>query len=149
MRVLAIAMTCAVGLSPTAFAESRLPTELQCEFGPFVSAVAPAGSRYFTTETYRATDDDNITFFNMNLASRSARAEGNNVDSGQVIFDAWDATWTFTEYTYRGDIYVTQVFREDEPGADKHVYRVVRSRQWTEFGNVFATQHYGLCLAIY
>ena len=136
------------GLSHTAWAQTAVPLELQCDFALLVSAVAGPNSSQFTAEVQSASAADDITYFNIDASSRTAWAEGGASDSGQVVFDAWEATWTFTEYTYKGDINVTQVFLEEEPNGSRQVYRAVRSKQWTAFGSVLATQSYGACRAV-
>ena len=137
-----------IGLSHMALAQTTVPLELQCDFELLVSAVAGPNSTQFTAEVQPASPADNITYFSIDASNRTAWAEGGGSESAQVIFDAWDATWTFTEYTYRGDIYVTQVFLEEEPNSSQQTYRAVRSKQWTAFGSVLATQSYGACKAV-
>lgn len=149
MRALAVTVVCVIGVFTRAAADSGTPTELQCEFGYVSSAVAHADTRYFTADVQRATEDDFVTFYNIDLAIGRAQIAGRKVDSDLVLFSERRTNWTFTEFTDRGDTYVTQVFRESEPGAERGVYRVVRSKQWTEFGSVNATQFYGVCQAIF
>jgi hypothetical protein len=45
--------------------------------------------------------------------------------------------------------YMTVVFIGDEPEATDDKYRAVRSRQWAAEGAVYATQHYGYCMAVW
>ena len=148
MRIGAVGLAWLIALLRPALADAVVPLELQCEFDLFVSAVAGPNSSQFTAEVQPASTSDNITFFSIDATSRTAWAEGATSESGQVIFDAWDSTWTFTEYNYKGNVYVTQVFLEEEPGASHQTYRAVRSKQWTAFGSVLATQHYGVCRAV-
>ena len=148
MRAWAAGLMCLMGLSGTAFAQAVIPLELHCDFELFVSAVAGPNSTQFTAEVQPASTADNITYFSIDASGRTAWVEGGGSESGQVVFDAWDATWTFTEYTYKGDIYVTQVFLEDEPNNSRQIYRAVRSKQWTAFGSVLASQYYGVCKAV-
>jgi hypothetical protein len=149
MRILALMVIYTIGLMATASAELGTPVELQCEFGYMSSAVAHADTRYFTADVHRATEDDFLTFYNIDIASGRAQVSGRKIDSDLVLFSERRTNWTFTEFTDRGDTYVTQVFRESEPGAERGVYRVVRSKQWTEFGSVYGTQYYGVCQAVY
>jgi hypothetical protein len=133
----------------SAIAGAPTPNELQCDFHTFVSSVARPGSSFFETEIRREPGLHSVTFSDINPLSRSAWAFGQDVDSGRAIVDVWEATWTFTEFTYQGNIFVTQVFIEEEPEATRDLYRAVRSRQWTAMGSVYATQQYGLCKAFY
>ena len=149
MRALAAIVICTFGFLARATAEPATPIELQCEFGYSALAIATPDTRYFAAEMKRATEDDFVTFYNINPITRSAQVSGRRIDSDMVVFAARSTNWTFTEFTNRGDTYVTQVFYEAEPGAEKGVYRVVRSKQWTEFGSVIGTQFYGVCLAVY
>lgn len=146
MRVLSAVAIWAIVFSTNAGAESETtPNELQCEFGYSSSAVATPDTRYFTAAINRATDADFVTFYNIDLAGGRAQISGTKVDSDMVLFSERSTNWTFTEFTERGDTYVTEVFREAEPGAANGVYRVVRSKQWTEFGSVYGQQFYGVC----
>ena len=149
MRKPAALVLCATITLSAANAGPPAPNELQCDFDSSVSSVARPGSSIFETEIRRDSGLQSITFSDINPLSRSAWAFGRDVDSGRAIVDVWEATWTFTEFTYQGNIYVTQVFIEDEPEAARDLYRVVRSRQWSAMGSVFATQQYGLCKAVY
>jgi hypothetical protein len=133
----------------SAIAGAPTPNELQCDFHTSVSSVARPGSSFFETEVRREPGLHGVTFSDINPLSRSAWAFGRDVDSGRAIVDVWEVTWTFTEFTYQGNIFVTQVFIEEEPEAARDLYRAVRSRQWTAMGSVYATQQYGLCKAVY
>lgn len=124
------------------------PFELRCEFDTLASAIAPSGSTEFTVDVQHMAGLDSISFFNINIASRSALAEGNNIESGRVVVEVWPSTWTFTEYTFVGNIYVTQVFVENEPDARRGIFRAIRSRQWASLGGVYGTQQYGVCRAL-
>lgn len=148
MRKLA-ALLCATITVSSAIAGPPTPNELQCDFDASVSSVARPGSSFFETEIRREPGLHSITFSDINPLSRSAWTFGGDIDSGRAIVDVWEATWTFTEFTYEGNIFVTQVFIEDEPEAARDLYRAVRSRQWTAMGSVFATQQYGRCKAFY
>jgi hypothetical protein len=146
MRVLATVGALAIGLSADANAELGMTlTELKCEFGYVSSAVAHPDTKYFAAATGRATEDDFVTFYNIDLVTGRAQVSGLKVDSEMVLVSERRTNWTFTEFTERGDTYVTEVFREFEPGAENGVYRVVRSKQWTEFGSVYGQQFYGVC----
>jgi hypothetical protein len=124
------------------------PYELRCEFDTLASAVAPSGSTDFSVDVQHIPGVDSISFFNINIASRSALAEGNDIESGRVVVEIWPSTWTFTEYTFIGNIYVTQVFIGNEPEGRRGVFRAVRSRQWASLGGVYGTQQYGVCRTI-
>ena len=146
MRAYAVIVICVLGFLTGARAEMNTPTRLNCEFGYISSAVAGPDTRYFVASIDRATEADFITFYNIDLVSGRAEVAGARVDSEMVIVSERRTNWTFTEFTDRGDTYVTQVFREFEPGGEgTGIYRVVRSRQWTEFGSVYARQYYGVC----
>jgi hypothetical protein len=139
---------CAIVLSSQASADlTEPPYELRCEFDALASAFAPSGSTDFIVDVQHMFGADSISFFNINIVTRSALAEGNNVESGRVVVEIWPSTWTFTEYTFAGNIYVTQVFIENEPDARRGNFRAIRSRQWASLGGVYGTQHYGVCHA--
>jgi hypothetical protein len=148
LRPAGLVMGATITLS-SAVAGPPTPNELLCDFHTSVSSVARPGSSFFETEIQREPGLHSITFSDINPLSRSAWAFGPDVDSGRAIVDVWEATWTFTEFTYQGNIFVTQVFIEEEPEASRELYRTVRSRQWTTMGSIYATQQYGLCKAIY
>lgn len=124
------------------------PYELQCDFDRFASAVAPPGSTEFHVEVQHIPGLDGVSFFAINAAARSALAEGSNIESGRVVVEVWPSTWTFTEYTYAGNIYVTQVFVDNEPDGADGVFRAIRSRQWASMGGVYGVQQYGSCRAL-
>src|SRR5262245_32374876 len=146
MRKLVVILICAIGFPIGGKAELNTHTQLNCEFGYISSAVAGPDTRYFTASMDRATEADFVTFYNIDLVSGRAEVTGARVDSEMVIVSERRTNWTFTEFTDRGDTYVTQVFHEFEPGGEgTGIYRVVRSRQWTEFGSVYGRQYYGVC----
>jgi len=124
------------------------PYELRCDFDAFASAVASPGSTEFAIDVQHFPGLDSVSFFNINIATRSALAEGANIESGRVVVEAWPSTWTFTEYTFTGNIYVTQVFIENEPDGEQGVFRAIRSRQWASLGSVYGIQQYGNCRVI-
>lgn len=150
MRALGVLLVCAMAVLRTDGAHALpLPSELRCEFELSVTATAASGSPNFVAEVHREPAVDTVTFSEFDRDTKTALAEGTSVDSNRPVFQAWSTTWTFMEVTWLGNLYVTQVFLEEEPGAADHVYRAVRSRQWTAMGQVFATQHYGHCKAVY
>jgi hypothetical protein len=154
MRKASMRKPAALALGATIIVSSAIagppaPNELQCDFHTSVSSVARSGSSFFETEIRHEPGLHSITFSDINPLNRSAWAFGRDVDSGRAIVDVWEATWTFTEFTYQGNIFVTQVFVEEEPEAARDLFRAVRSRQWTAMGSVYATQQYGLCKAVY
>lgn len=149
MRVFLGVCFCTIAFTPHAVSDPiDPPYELRCEFDTLASAVAPSGSTEFIVDVHHVRGAASISFFNISIASRSALAEGSDVESGRVVVEFWPSTWTFTEYTYTGNIYVTQVFIENEPDAKQHIFRAVRSRQWASLGGVYGTQQYGVCRAL-
>src|SRR5262245_14631188 len=109
----------AAAVGPAHGEVTRMPSTLQCQFDSYASAVAEKGSPGFTAEILHDAASDDVTFSDIyldkNRGTGYAWAEGRNVSESRPMVYASDTTWVFTEFTSRGNVYVTQVFLEGEP----------------------------------
>jgi hypothetical protein len=110
-------------------------------------AVSEPHSREFTAKVKSDHEQLAMTFAAINPVNRSAQLIG-NLGAANVQMVVGSDRLTFVETTLAGNVNVTAVSADVEPSPSVSlVYRAVHSRSANFFGQILASQYYGICTA--